>query len=417
MKHTITFKDHTISLDFGLVGILVLFAITSFISIYSAFNLIKDGNGISYLGKQMMWYCIGFVVLFFITSIQNQVIYKYVRKFYNILMVCLVYLLISSLMIRITGNTNIHLPFAPSINGAVSWFRFPIIGSFQPSEFIKIVLIIMTAQTIKEHQDRYPDPTWHEDLKLLFEMAKIYLPPLILIFLQPDTGLCIIIAFNALVLLMCSGIRKKYIITLFVFIGFVVGLFFFLYFQHPEILSKFISAYRLQRIEAWLDPESHITGSSNQLYTALLSLGSAGLTGYGLQANIIGIPEAHTDFIFAAIGQSFGIIGTTFILLICLLLDGYLCKIAYNIKNKVDRFVVIGIIAMLLYQQLQNLGMIVGLLPITGITLPLISYGGSSILSYFIAFALVMNVSPLSKNTINLSKKTKLKKHFKKVRV
>ena len=103
----------------------------------------------------------------------------------------------------------------------------------------------------------------------------------------------------------------------------ILGTFLFLYFEYPDILSKFISAYKLQRIDAWLDPESYILGSSNQLYTALLSLGSAGLTGYGLQANIISIPEAHTDFIFAAFGQCFGLLGTTFILLICITFNGY----------------------------------------------------------------------------------------------
>ncbi len=164
------------------------------------------------------------------------------------------------------------------------------------------------------------------------------------------------------------------------------------------------SSYRLQRIDAWLDPESHILGSSNQLYTALLSLGSAGLTGYGLQANIIAIPEAHTDFIFAAFGQCFGLLGTVFILLVCLLLDLYLylCKIAYNMKKPADRYITIGVIAMLLYQQIQNLGMIVGLVPITGVTLPLISYGGSSIVSYFIAFGLILRASPNARKIQNL---------------
>ena len=95
-------------------------------------------------------------------------------------------------------------------------------------------------------------------------------------------------------------------------------------------------------------------------------------------------------------------------------MDLYLCKIAYNTKNKTDRFIVIGIISMLLYQQIQNLGMIVGLLPITGITLPLISYGGSSILSYFIAFGIIMNISPLSKNNIEIHP-PKFKK-FKKIK-
>ena len=402
MKHTVTIKNHTFSIDFGFIGILILFGLTSFFSLYNAFNLISDGSGLNYLGRQIIWYIIGFGALTLITMIQNEMIYRYIRKIYNALLICLAYLFVSSLLIRISGNTNIHLPFAPSINGSVSWFQFPIIGSFQPSEFIKIVLIIMCAITIKEHQDKFPGQTWRNDLKLLIELAKILLLPLVLIFLQPDTGLCFIIAFNTLVLLICSGIKKQYVWILAAIIILIVGGFFFLYFNYPDTLSSIISSYRLQRIEAWLDPESNITGSSNQLYTALLSLGSAGLTGYGLQANIIAIPEAHTDFIFAAIGQCFGLLGTTFILCICLLMDLYLCKIAYNTKNKIDRFVVIGVIAMILYQQIQNLGMIVGLLPITGITLPLISYGGSSILSYFIAFGIVLNISPQSKRSFTI---------------
>ena len=197
----------------------------------------------------------------------------------------------------------------------------------------------------------------------------------------------------------------------------MIGLFVYLYFFQRDFLEIFISNYRLSRIDAWLDPESNIQGSSNQLYTALLSLGSAGLTGYGLQADIIAIPEAHTDFIFAAIGQCFGLLGTTFVLIICLLFDYVLFKIAYNTTNRTDRFIVIGVIAMLVYQQLQNLGMIVGLVPITGITLPMISYGGSSILSYFISFAIVMNLSPVSKKVIILKKRgpKKLKKRSRRI--
>ena len=167
-------------------------------------------------------------------------------------------------------------------------------------------------------------------------------------------------------------------------------------------MSSIVSDYQLRRIDAWLYPEHNILGSSNQLYTALLSLGSAGLTGHGLQANIIAIPEAHTDFIFAAFGQCFGLLGTTFILAICMWLDLYLCKMAYNSRNTANRLIIIGTIAMLLYQQIQNLGMIVGLIPITGITLPLISYGGSSTLSYFFLFGLIMNMSPLSSRIVRI---------------
>ncbi|MCF0107299.1 MAG: FtsW/RodA/SpoVE family cell cycle protein [Holdemanella sp.] len=407
MKQTIIVKNKIIRVDLGFIAILVLLGITSCFAIYNSFNLIKIGTGTSYLIKQIFWYGVGFFTMFILSKIDNKIIYEYMYDAYIFLMLCLLYLFISRITYNIIGFA---LPLASPINGAISWFQFPLIGSFQPSEFIKIVLIVLISQTIKDHQDQHENPTFKDDFLLMLQIAKLLLPPMILIFLQPDTGVCIIIAFCIMVLLICSGIRKVYVWILLGMIAGVIGLFLFLYFKHPETLISLISAYRFNRIEAWLDPESNIRGSSNQLYTALLSLGSAGLTGHGLQANIISIPEAHTDFIFAAFGQCFGLIGTTFILVVCLILDLYLCKIAYNTTNRLDRFIVIGVIGMLLYQQLQNLGMIVGLLPITGITLPLISYGGSSILSYFIAFSIVLNLSPISKRTIHINR-PKLFKH------
>lgn len=395
MKQTITIGKYTFRIDTGFLIMILILGLTSFFALYNAFNLISDGTGYGYMIRQIIWYIIGFAAMFFLCSLQNQAIYPLMEKAYKFLMACLVYLLCSRILITVSSG-SIHLPLANDINGAVSWFSLPF-ASFQPSEFIKIVLIVMISKIIADHQEQHPNPTSKDDLQLLIKIGKILLPPLILIFLQPDTGVMVIIALNTLILLLCSGIRKQYVWILGFLIVFAVALFFFLYFFERDLLEMFLSNYRLARIDAWLDPEGNIQGSSNQLYTALLSLGSAGLTGHGLQADIIAIPEAHTDFIFAAVGQCFGLFGTTFILFICLAFDLVLFKIAYNTKKKMDRFIVIGIIAMLVYQQLQNLGMIVGLVPITGITLPMISYGGSSILSYFIAFAIIMNISPISK--------------------
>ena len=149
----------------------------------------------------------------------------------------------------------------------------------------------------------------------------------------------------------------------------------------------------MKRITAWLNPETNINGDGHQLYMALLVLGSAGLSGHGVGQLLVQIPEAQTDFIFAVIGQSWGLMGTLFIVALCLALDLHLCRIASNSKNMFEKYFILGILGMLLYQQIQNIGMIIGLLPITGITLPLISYGGSSLLSYLIAFAIVMNAS------------------------
>ena len=399
MKQTFVFRNKTYQIDFGFIAILCVLWATSCFALYNAFNLISDGSGMGYLIRQIFWYVIGFATIFILTNFQNAVIFKYIHKAYRYLMYALIYLFFSRITATVLGFT---LPLTPAINGAISWFQIPLIGSFQPSEFMKIVLIVMVCEIIDQHQKKYPHPTVKEDWYLIRDILKIILPPLILIFIQPDTGVFIIIAFTIFVIIACSGIRRGYVIGIIGLIIAVVAIFFFLYFYHQNVLDAVFDSYRLQRIESWLNPESYIQGSSNQLYTALLSLGSAGLTGYGLQANIISIPEAHTDFIFAAIGQCFGLLGTTFILIICTTLDLYLCKIAYNTNNRIDRLIVVGVIAMLVYQQFQNIGMIVGLLPITGITLPLISYGGSSILSYFISFAIIMNISPATKKTIHL---------------
>lgn len=399
MKRTIQYRDKQIQMDFGFIFILLILGCISLFALYNAYNLIKTGSGFGYLMKQGMWYGIGFFVLYLLTNLNNNIIFSYVNLAYRYLMYCLIYLFISMLLYKFIGRT---LPLTTPVNGAVSWFQIPAIGSFQPSEFIKIVLIIMTAQTITEYQDKHKNPTMKQDLQMLIQVAKFLLPPLILIFMQPDTGLCIIIAFTTLIIVLCCGIRREYIILLGVLIIVGISLIFYLYLFQRDFLTSLVSAYRLQRIDAWLDPESNILGSSNQLYTSLLSLGSAGLTGYGLQANVVSIPEAHTDFIFAAIGQCFGLIGTTTVILICIILDIYLLRIAFMAKKRNDKLIVIGVVAMLLYQQVQNTAMIVGLLPITGITLPLISYGGSSILSYFISFAIVMNISPVNKKIIRI---------------
>lgn len=399
MKQTIQIGRKTIRFDFGFFLILLVLFATSCFAIYNSFNLIRNGAGPGYLRRQIMWYAIGFAVLFVMSRFQNRKLYTYIPDVYKFLMYVLVYLLASRLLWRFTGYS---LPLASQVNGAFSWIQIPGLGSFQASEFMKVVLILKTSLLIADFQKKHPKPSIADDLRMFWEIMKWAVPPMILILLEPDTGLFLIIAFTLVVLVLCSGVRKMYIWIAVVLVVLLFGGFFFLYFYEHELLASVVSSYQLRRIDAWLYPDHNYLGSSNQLYTALLSLGSAGLTGHGLQANIISIPEAHTDFIFAAFGQCFGLLGTLFILAVCLWLDLYLCKMAFNSRNSANRLIIIGTIAMLLYQQLQNLGMIVGLVPITGITLPLISYGGSSTLSYFILFGLIMNMSPASSRTIKI---------------
>ena len=245
MKQTIQWKNKSIQIDIGLILILILFGLTSCFALYNSFNLIKSGSGYSYLLRQLFWFVVGFIAMFFLTILQNKKIYSYMDIAYKILMLCLIYLFLSRMLFNFVG---ISLPFASEVNGAISWFQLPLIGSFQPSEFIKIVLIVLVSQIIVEHQNEHPNPTHKDDLLLLWQIAKVLFPPLFLIMMQPDTGVCIIIVFNIFILVCCSGIRKEYVIGIFAFLAIVVGTFLFLYFEYPEILSSFISSVQTSYI-------------------------------------------------------------------------------------------------------------------------------------------------------------------------
>lgn len=380
--------------DFILIGILVVMMLTSLLAIYSAFPLLPSyQSGTDLIVKQIMWYVIGFGAMGLLWYFGNSSIYDISKFAYKILMVMLLLLFLDRYVLK--GM----IPFVTPVNGSTAWFQFPGIGSFQPSEFMKVVLIIICAHVIKEHNEEKSSYTFESDLKLFWKIIKWLFPPLFLIFLQPDTGIPIIIVISIAVMVLVSGIRKEWLWIGFGLLAIALILFFIFFFLFPSSLNSLFgtTAYRLDRIYGWLYPEKYIQTSGNQLYTALLALGSAGLQGAGLQAPVIGIPEAQTDFIFAVFGQSFGLYGSIYILLLCAALDLKLISIARTSKNLFEKYIVVGVLGMLIYQQIQNIGMITGLLPITGVTLPFISYGGSSLLSYLFVIGIIFNTSAKAK--------------------
>lgn len=386
--------------DFMMITILVIMALTSIVAIYSAFELITNEIPTLLLFKQIMWYGIGFIAMAAIMYLGNDTIFSFAKIAYWIMLAALIYLFVSKHIISRFLGYGHNLPFVTPINGATSWFQFPGIGSFQPSEFMKVILIIITAGIIDEHNSSKVLDSYESDLQLFWKVICWALPPLILIFIQPDTGICIIIFVSLAVMLMCSGIKSIWILGGIALAVLLLGGFFYLYFFNNSLLTSLFgidSLYKLDRIKGWLDPESDILSTGNQLYTALMAMGSAGITGHGMQQNLVNIPEAQTDFIFAVIGQSFGLLGTLFVVGLCLTLDLRLLRIASLSKITKEKYYITGVLGMLLFQQFQNIGMIIGLLPITGITLPFISYGGSSLLSYFLAIGIIMNTSSKAK--------------------
>lgn len=359
-------------IDKTLVLYVVLFFVTSIISIYCASMYLSPSLG-NLVIKQSMWYIIGIIIIIAIIKLKNQTIYKYTWYIYLANLILLAGLLF----------------LAPTINGSKCWYVIRGIGSFQPSEFMKISLILMIAKTIDNFKQKYRNPTLIEEFKLICSILIIYLIPSILTFLEPDTGAVLIYTIITILMLFISGIRIRWFAILFSIILIFITAFLSIYFFNQDLFINIFGSsffYRIERIINWQ------SGSGMQLTNSLSAIGSSGLLGHGFNKTPLYFPEAGTDFIFAVFSSNFGLIGALALILLITLFDLKLINIGRSDINNIDKYVIIGIIGILFYQQVQNISMTIGLLPITGITLPFISYGGSSLISYMILLGLVFNI-------------------------
>ena len=360
-------------LDFKIIIPILLFFMISILSIKSASIYTSKSLGNLVL-KQSIWYLVGISLVIVILYLKNEFFYRYSTIFYIIGNVFLLLLLF----------------FGTPINNSRCWFTIPGVGSFQPSEFMKIFIMLILASSIKKYRLRYLNPTIFQEFMFLVKTFVIVLIPSILTFLEPDTGAVIIYFIIYFVMLLISGIRIRWFFCLGGIVLLGLAVVFGLYFFNSDFFIKMFGTklfYRLDRIFAWKN------GTGLQLENAIASIGSSGIIGYGFNKTPIYFPESSTDFIFAVYASNFGfILSLIFVLLICFF-DLY---IIFLMKKKIDlrdKFILSGISSCLIFQQVQNIGMTIGLFPIAGITLPFISYGGSSLLSYMIMIGIVLNIT------------------------
>ena len=352
---------------------IIFLSIISIITINSALTYTSKSLGNLAL-KQTIWYLIGGVLVIILYKVKNEYLYRnswYLYIFGNILLVGL-------------------LIFATPINSSKCWFVIPGIGSIQPSEFMKIFIMLTLATMIHDFRNTYDNPSCKDEFLFLIKSFLIVLIPSILTFLQPDTGSVIIYIIIYIFMIFASGIRFRWFIIGFVILLLFTGTFMGIYFFKEKLfISIFGSSiyYRIDRIFNWQN------GSGLQLENALTAIGSGGLFGHGYNNTPIYFPESSTDFIFAVYASNFGFIGVIVLLAVIIYLDVNIILLAKKRIEDTDKFIVSGIIGMLLFQQIQNIGMTVGLLPITGITLPFVSYGGSSLLSYMLIVGILLNIS------------------------
>jgi rod shape determining protein RodA len=269
------------------------------------------------------------------------------------------------------------------INGARAWISLPGGFQFQPAELAKIAIIVGIAMIMADRENAHDDPN---DLDVLKALA-IAAVPVLLITAQPDLGTVLIISAAILAMIGASGAPSRWVIGLLILA--VIGVF-------TAIQTGAVSQYQIARLQSFVDPSADPQATGYQLRQSRITIGSGGILGKGLfngpQTNGRFVPEQQTDFIFTVAGEELGFIGCSVILALYLLLFIRAFAICRRSSDLFGRLVCIGVIAWFIFQTFENIGMTMGLMPMTGVPLPFLSYGGSSMFANLIGIGLLQNV-------------------------
>ena len=326
-------------------------------------------DGQYYLKRHVINIMIGLVLAYAVTVIDYRLLRAYTPILWGAGVLGLIIVLIPGL--------------GAEINGAKAWIALPGGFQIQPAELAKIAIIIGMSMILSERSHDSDGPTTRDVLQAL-TVAAI---PVLLIILQPDMGTVLIISAAVVTIIAVSGVPARWVTGLLLIA--VLGGF-------VAVKAGVVSEYQVNRLQTFVDPNADTQGAGYQLRQARITVGSGGLIGTGLfngpQTNGRFVPEQQTDFIFTVAGEELGFIGsgTILILYLILLMRGF--SIARRTSDPFGRLVCTGVIAWFAFQIFENIGMTLGLMPMTGVPLPFISYGGSSMFATLIGIGLLQNV-------------------------
>ncbi len=322
-----------------------------------------------YLKRQLTNVLIGFALAFGTTLVDYRLLRAYTPVLWGIGVFGL-------LLVLVPGVGSV-------VNGARSWIALPGGFQIQPAELAKLTIIVGMALILSERAAGENEPNNRQVLISLLVAAI----PISLIVAQPDLGTVLIIAAAVISIIAVSGARFRWVLGLIV-LG-ISG-------AYLAVASGEVSEYQLNRLRSFVDPYADPQASGYQLRQARITIGSGGFLGTGLfegpQTNGRFVPEQQTDFIFTVSGEQLGFLGSSFILILysIILMRGF--QIARRTQDQFGRLVSVGVVAWFSFQIFQNIGMTMGLMPMTGVPLPFLSYGGSSMFANMIAIGLLQNV-------------------------
>lgn len=363
------FKNLLRNTDYILIITIIALFIIGVVGIYSAGYGDGDSGSTEYQ-KQIIWFCVVCVIAIFLWAIDTSMFGIIGYALYGINLILLILVLTM-----------------PSTFGASSWFKIGGI-SYQPSELMKIGYILVTAKVMAMYCENKetPQPDKKKNLILIGIIALLFIVPFMLIIIQPDFGTALVYIMILAFMTFKMGLKYRYIIA-----GVLLGVILL------PILYNILPDHAKTRIDVFLNPELDPLGDGYNAIQSKIAVGAGMFLGTGLlkgsQTQYDYLPVQSSDFIFSVISEEMGFVISALVVILYLILLLRILKIASDAKDIYSSFIAIGIAGMFTFHFIENIGMTIGLLPITGVPLPFVSYGGSNLITSGIAIGLVLNIS------------------------
>lgn len=382
--------------DYSLILPVFFLVLIGLFSVYTATIHDYPSKIMVVMGQQLIWLIMGAAISFVVMLFSTEFLWKITPYLYGLGLILMIFPLI------------FYSPELVASTGAKNWVSISSVTLFQPSEFMKISYILILARLTVTFKQKYKEKNLQEDGKLLLWFALLTLPIMILLALQKDLGTAMVFMAILAGLVLIAGISWQIILPVVGAVALIVALFMvvFLIPGGKEFLYHHmgVDTYQINRLSAWLNPFDYAGSIAYQQTQGMISIGSGGLFGKGFNIVELPVPVRESDMIFTVIAENFGFIGGSIVLALYLILIYRMLRVTFASNNLFYTYISTGFIMMILFHIFENIGAAVGILPLTGIPLPFISQGGSSLISNLIGVGLVLSMS--YQNSLNQEKAT-----------
>jgi rod shape determining protein RodA len=378
-KNKLTFDSR---IDYALILPAFLLTVIGLYAIWVAVSHDYPTQATQVVGQQGTWIIVGVILALIVMHMDSRLLWNLTPVLYGLGLILMVLPLF------------FYSPSMYALTGSKNWVAFHNTNLFQPSEMMKIAYILFLSKIVVSFQNKLKKRYLKDDFILIGQIGLATVPIAVLAGLQKDFGTFMVFLVIASGIILVSGVSWKIILPV-ILAAILVGVGIVAMVMDPkgqELLGHVFSQYQINRFLAWLHPFEYTQTFSLQQSRALIAIGVGGLFGRGFGVANINVPVRESDMIFTVIGEGFGFVGATFVILLYFILIYRMIRVTFQSNNQFYTFISTGIIMMILFHVFENIGAAIGLVPLTGIPLPFISQGGSALISNIIGLGLVLSM-------------------------